>query len=73
MQNEIQMFFRLSSDVAAAKRTGDAEALADALFELVGFWVHARNAKVQARYEGLLEAHGMRAEMDAISDQWAAR
>ena len=70
---EAELFFRLSSALHNAMAAGhDAEA-AEYLDDILVRWLHGQNLLVRARCEALLEAHGMRAEMDDLCDQWAAQ
>jgi hypothetical protein len=70
--NETQMFFRLSSELRAAERSEDSEAVRWALVEVIGLWLHAETAAVRARCEHILEAHGLAGEMAALNEQWAS-
>lgn len=69
--NELRLFFTLSSDLHKAIRDQHDEARTDALMELVSIWLHGTNARIRARCAALLEAHGMREEMDEICATWA--
>lgn len=70
--SELQMFFRVSSELHAAVRIGDDETKSDALMEIVGIWLHAENARVRARCAALLDQHGLAGEMDRLCEQWAS-
>lgn len=68
---EAQMFFRLSSELAAAQRAMDEESVKYALWEMVSVWLRVTNVKIRARYEAILDANDMGAEMDDLCEQEA--